>query len=139
MKAARILTTNGLTSTEDTTVDRIARLLWGREASAVPVVDAEDHVVGIVTERDFVHSAENGTERRRSRRNTVVDDRAQRLTLMNDMRSERGLPRFRGRRGREWGHVFQGFRRVGERMSSAADCGRECSPSQSRTKPSRHG
>ena len=139
MKAASILTTNGLTSTEDTTVDRIARLLWGREVSAVPVVDAEDHVVGIVTESDFVHSAENGTERRRSPRNTVIDDRAQRETLMNDMRNKRDLPRFRGCRDREWRHVFQGIRRVGGRTSGAADCGRECSPSQSRTKPSRHG
>ena len=68
MNATNTMATDGLTSTEDTTVDRIARLLWGREVSAVPVFDAKNHVVGIVTESDLTHRAENGPEGRRSRR-----------------------------------------------------------------------
>ncbi|MFQ5953686.1 MAG: CBS domain-containing protein [Kiloniellales bacterium] len=66
MQAKDIMTTNVVTVTPDTRVERIAGLLLERRISGVPVVDQDHRVVGIVSEDDLIRRPESGTERRRS-------------------------------------------------------------------------
>ncbi|MDP2623233.1 MAG: CBS domain-containing protein [Actinomycetota bacterium] len=66
MLAKDIMTTNVVTVTPDARVREIAQLLLKRHVSAVPVVDAENRVVGIVSEGDLMRRPETGTERHRS-------------------------------------------------------------------------
>ena len=66
MKARDIMTTNVITADPDTPVGKIASLLLQNHISAVPVVDYDHHVVGIVSEGDLMRRPETGTERRRS-------------------------------------------------------------------------
>jgi hypothetical protein len=49
-----------------TPVRDVAKLFLQRQISAVPVVDEQGKLVGIVSEGDLMHRAEIGTERRRS-------------------------------------------------------------------------
>jgi len=63
VKAKDVMTRRVVTATPDTGVREIARLLTERRISAVPVVDAEGHVLGIVSEGDLVRRPELGTER----------------------------------------------------------------------------
>lgn len=66
MKAHEIMTTDVTTVGLTTTVKEIATLLVNKRISAVPVVDEEQHVIGIVSESDLFHRAETDTERKRS-------------------------------------------------------------------------
>jgi CBS-domain-containing membrane protein len=66
MRAADVMTSGVITVDEDTLVQEAARLMAERGISAVPVVDRESRVVGMVSEGDLLHRAETGTERRRS-------------------------------------------------------------------------
>ncbi|MBI3707671.1 MAG: CBS domain-containing protein [Proteobacteria bacterium] len=66
MLARDVMTRMVATVTPTTPVDEIAGLLLGRSISAVPVVDAEERIVGIVSEGDLLRRPETGTERRRS-------------------------------------------------------------------------
>jgi CBS domain-containing protein len=66
MQARDIMTRDVCTIAPNTKVDQIATLLLDRRISAVPVIDAEGHVLGIVSEGDLLHRSETGTERRRS-------------------------------------------------------------------------
>jgi CBS-domain-containing membrane protein len=66
MQARDIMTRDVCTITPTTQVDRIATLLLARRISAAPVVDAEGHVLGIVSEGDLMRRSESGTERHRS-------------------------------------------------------------------------
>ena len=66
MQAKDIMTTNVVTVTPETGVDEIARLLLQRRISAVPVVDANVAIVGIVSEGDLMRRPETETERHRS-------------------------------------------------------------------------
>jgi CBS domain-containing protein len=66
MQARDIMTRDVCTIGTSTTVDQIATLLLNRRISAVPVMDAQGYVLGIVSEGDLLHRAETGTERRRS-------------------------------------------------------------------------
>ena len=52
MNAREIMTTDVLTVTTDTSVREIASLSLERRISAVPVVDADRRVIGIVSEGD---------------------------------------------------------------------------------------
>ena len=54
MKVKEIMTAPVITVGRDATVPEIARLLRGRRVSAVPVVDAEGAVVGLVSEYDLL-------------------------------------------------------------------------------------
>ena len=56
-----------VTEKPSATVKDAAKLLLQRQISAVPVVDEQRKLVGIVSEGDLVHRAEIGTEHRRSR------------------------------------------------------------------------
>ena len=66
MRAMDIMTSEVITIGEDATVPEAAKLMVERGISAVPVVDLENRIVGMVSEGDLLHRAETGTERRRS-------------------------------------------------------------------------
>ena len=66
MRASDIMTTKVITVSPDRKVDEIARVLLEKGISAVPVVDGNDNVVGIVSEGDLWRRQENETERHRS-------------------------------------------------------------------------
>jgi CBS domain-containing protein len=68
MRAMDVMTKEVLTVDANTTVRAVAALLSERGISGVPVVDAANRVVGIVSEGDLLHRAEIGTERRAKRR-----------------------------------------------------------------------
>lgn len=61
-----IMTTNVITVPPETRVREIAQLLLRHHISAVPVVNPEGGLVGIVSEADLMHRVETGTERHRS-------------------------------------------------------------------------
>jgi len=66
MRAMDIMTSEVITVREDATVPEVARLMAERGISAVPVVDRENQIVGMVSEGDLLHRTETGTERRRA-------------------------------------------------------------------------
>ena len=66
MQAADVMTTNVITVQPETGVREIARLLLKHRISAVPVVDTDQRVLGIVSEGDLMRRAENDTEARHS-------------------------------------------------------------------------
>jgi CBS domain-containing protein len=68
MRAADVMTVNVITVTADTSVRDLATLLSEHGISGVPVVDADKHLIGIVSEGDLLHRAEVGTDRRTERR-----------------------------------------------------------------------
>src|SRR5271156_2911937 len=66
MRAVDVMTSGVITVGENATVPEAAKLLAEHGISAVPVVDNENRVIGMVSEGDLLHRAETGTERRRS-------------------------------------------------------------------------
>src|ERR1700760_1676950 len=66
MRAAEVMTGEVITVGEDASVQEAAKLMAEHGISAVPVVDREGRMVGMVSEGDLLHRAETGTERRRS-------------------------------------------------------------------------
>ncbi|MBI3513059.1 MAG: CBS domain-containing protein [Proteobacteria bacterium] len=66
MQARDVMTVPVHTVGPDCPVEKIARMLLEKQISAVPVVDGEDHVLGIVSEGDLFRRADLGTERKRS-------------------------------------------------------------------------
>jgi len=63
-----VMTTNVVTVGPETPVQEVAKILSERSISGVPVVDAANRLVGIVSEGDLLHRVETGTERRPDRR-----------------------------------------------------------------------
>jgi CBS domain-containing protein len=61
-----VMTSKVITVDENASVTTVAKLLAERGISAVPVVDSENRVIGMVSEGDLLHRAETGTECRRS-------------------------------------------------------------------------
>ncbi|MDR5906949.1 CBS domain-containing protein [Franzmannia qiaohouensis] len=66
MQAFDVMTHDVISVSVDTEVREIAGLLLEHHISAVPVVGAQDEVLGIVSEGDLMHRVETGTERRSS-------------------------------------------------------------------------
>jgi CBS domain-containing protein len=66
MHAIDVMTSEVISVDEDATVPEVAKLLAARGISAVPVVDDNNQVIGMVSEGDLLHRAETGTERCRS-------------------------------------------------------------------------
>jgi CBS domain-containing protein len=66
MKVRDVMVAPVITVKPSATVRDVAGIFVKRGISAVPVVDDEDRVVGIVSEGDLLHRAEAGTERRRT-------------------------------------------------------------------------
>lgn len=54
MKVRDVMTTAVLTVSVDASLQEVARLLIDRRISGLPVVDAEGHLVGVVSEADFL-------------------------------------------------------------------------------------
>ena len=67
MRARDVMVRAVATTTPETTVEQVARLMINLRISGVPVLDGAGHLVGIVTEGDLLRRVETGTERRRSR------------------------------------------------------------------------
>ena len=68
MKAADVMTVGAATIGHDASISEAARLmLQYRQISGLPVVDAAGHLVGIITEGDFLRHVDAGNERRRPR------------------------------------------------------------------------
>ncbi len=66
MLAKDIMTPNVITIAPSLGVEEIAQLLLSCNISGVPVVDAEDRLIGLVSEGDLLRRHEGGTERQRS-------------------------------------------------------------------------
>jgi CBS domain-containing protein len=66
MKARDVMVSPVVTVKLNACVKEVARVLLDQRISAVPVVDDQGKVVGIVSEGDLLHRSEVGTERRRS-------------------------------------------------------------------------
>jgi CBS domain-containing protein len=54
MKVSEIMTKAVMTVKRDTSVNEVAKLMGAHDISGVPVVDDEQHVVGIITELDLI-------------------------------------------------------------------------------------
>jgi CBS domain-containing protein len=67
MRVMDVMTTDVITVDPNMSVQAVARLLSERGISGVPVVDATNRLVGIVSEGDLSHRVETGTERRPER------------------------------------------------------------------------
>jgi CBS domain-containing protein len=67
MRARDVMTRAVATTTPETTVEKVAKLMVNLRISGVPVLDRNGQLVGIVTEGDLLRRAETGTERQRSR------------------------------------------------------------------------
>ena len=57
MKAEDVMTRRVVACRADTELAHAARLMWDNDCGAIPVVDSDDHVVGILTDRDACMSA----------------------------------------------------------------------------------
>jgi len=64
MKASDVMTVGAATIRSDASVPEAARLMLQYAISGLPVVDDTGHLVGIITEGDFLRRTETGTERR---------------------------------------------------------------------------
>jgi CBS-domain-containing membrane protein len=65
MQAKDVMTMAVVTARPQTSVEEIAKLMLDRRISAIPVVDANGRVQGIVSEGDLIRRVETGTEVRR--------------------------------------------------------------------------
>ena len=66
MKAAEVMTTRVISVPADLPVSDVAKLLLEHRISAVPVIDEDGRLLGIVSEGDLMRREESGTEARRS-------------------------------------------------------------------------
>ena len=67
MRARDVMVRAVVTTSPDTAVEALARLMINLRISGVPVMDRHGQLVGIVTEGDLLRRVETGTERRRPR------------------------------------------------------------------------
>jgi len=65
MRAIDVMVRDVITVHPDTDVAEAIKLLSEHDVSALPVVDAQGHVVGIISEADLIHRVEIGTEKHR--------------------------------------------------------------------------
>src|SRR5271169_2170487 len=67
MRARDVMVRAVVTTSPDTTVEELARLMINLRISGVPVMDRDGRLVGIVSEGDLLRRVEIGTERHRPR------------------------------------------------------------------------
>jgi CBS domain-containing protein len=67
MKTGDVMTRNVVSVPREATILQAAHLMLQYRISGLPVLDSDGHIVGIVTEGDFLRRAETGTRRQRSR------------------------------------------------------------------------
>ena len=65
MRASDVMTRQVITIAPDASILQAMRLMLQNRISGLPVVDQQGHLVGIVTEGDFLRRAETGTGRHR--------------------------------------------------------------------------
>ena len=65
MQVRDVMTRNVISIAANETVLKAARVMLQNEISGLPVVDAVGNLVGILTEGDFLHRRELGTQRQR--------------------------------------------------------------------------
>jgi len=65
MRAIDVMVRDVVTVHPDTDVAEAIRLLGEHDISALPVVDAHAHLIGIISEADLIHRVEIGTEKHR--------------------------------------------------------------------------
>lgn len=66
MLAKEIMTTNVACAKADQSIHDVARILLERSVSALPVVDNDGHLIGVISEGDLLRRVETGTERKQS-------------------------------------------------------------------------
>ena len=66
MKAADVMVSAVISVRPNTRVEEVASILLANRISAVPVIDEQDELVGIVSESDLMRRSEAGTERSRA-------------------------------------------------------------------------
>jgi CBS domain-containing protein len=66
MKASDIMVSNVITTGSDASVQDVANLLLSNRISAVPVVDADGGILGIVSEGDLINRTDTATAHRKS-------------------------------------------------------------------------
>src|SRR5579872_5355404 len=67
MRAHQIMTKDVVTVGPEASIVEASRLMLEHHISGLPVVDAHGHLVGIVSEGDFLRRTEIGTQRKRVR------------------------------------------------------------------------
>jgi CBS domain-containing protein len=67
MRAHQIMTRSVITVTPETSVVDAANIMLQRHVSGLPVVNSAGHLVGIISEGDFIRRSEIGTQRQRGR------------------------------------------------------------------------
>ncbi|MBU6198650.1 MAG: CBS domain-containing protein [Xanthomonadaceae bacterium] len=67
LKAGDVMSIDPAAVSAETTVSAAMRMMLERRVSGLPVTDAHGALLGIVTEGDFLHRGELGTEKRRPR------------------------------------------------------------------------
>lgn len=63
MRASDVMVRDVVTVSPDTKVEEAIKLLGKHDVSALPVVDARGHLLGIISEADLIHRVEIGTEK----------------------------------------------------------------------------
>ena len=67
MKVKEVMTSPVISVPSDSSILQAIQIMLQRHISGLPVVDKDAHLVGIVTEGDFLRRAETGTQRHRPR------------------------------------------------------------------------
>ena len=65
MRAIDVMVRDVVTVHPDTDVADAIKLLAERDVSALPVLDKDGNLVGVLSEADLIHRAEIGTEKHR--------------------------------------------------------------------------
>jgi CBS domain-containing protein len=66
MKAKDVMTSPVISVEPDAAIWQAVRIMLQRRISGLPVIDKDGHLLGMVSEGDFLRRAETGTQRRRS-------------------------------------------------------------------------
>jgi CBS domain-containing protein len=67
MIVKEVMTSPVISVPSDSSITQAVQIMLQRRISGLPVIDKDGHLVGVVTEGDFLRRAETGTQRRRSR------------------------------------------------------------------------
>ena len=65
MKASDIMVRKVITTDPQATVSEVAKLLIENDISALPVLDVQGRLVGVISEADLMRREEMGSEKRR--------------------------------------------------------------------------
>jgi CBS domain-containing protein len=87
MKAADVMVRDVVTAHSETDVAEAVKLLIAHDISALPVIDAQGLLVGIISETDLIHRAEIGTEKHRPR---LMESLTAATTLATDFAKSHG-------------------------------------------------